>query len=273
MRDINLFKKIIQEELDNSAFDSLLGKQSSIREKSRLHSLSLPQSGAWLSADPIPALGLHLSSNAFRVALKYRLGVKLYESERKCPFCKPGTLDVMGDHAVSCHGCADMISGHDRIRDKTISACSGALFAPICEQKSLLPDNNSRLGDTFLPVWTAGQPAALDVTITSPLQSSLIINASEKSGFALSAAEDRKYEQYAQNCSEVGIQFIPLAFESFGGFSETARKTLKQIATLADNRNLQPAGLSVAFSRLSQSVSVTAIRGSVIILLLWDARL
>ena len=113
-------QRIIQEEPDNSAFHNLLGKQSSIREKARLHSLSLPQSGACLSADPIPALGLHLSSNEFRVPLKYRLGVKLYESERKCPLCKSGTLDVMGDHAVSCNGRADMISRHDRIRDKII---------------------------------------------------------------------------------------------------------------------------------------------------------
>ena len=131
------------------------------------------------------------------------------------------------------------------------------LFFPISEQKSLLPDNKSRQGDIFLPVWNAGQPAVLDVTVSSPLQSSLIINGSEKSGFALSAAEDRKYEHYAQSCSEVGIQFIPLASETFGGFSETVRKTLRRIATLADNRNLQPAGLSVAFSKLSQSVSVT----------------
>ena len=94
----------IQAELDNSAFDNLLGKQSSIWEKARLQSLSLPQSGAWLSAAPTPALDLHLSSIEFRVALKYRLGVKVYENERKCPFCKSGTLDVMGDHAVSCHG-------------------------------------------------------------------------------------------------------------------------------------------------------------------------
>ena len=178
----------------------------------------------------------------------------------------------MGDHAVSCNGRGDMISRHDRIRDKIISACSGPILSPISEQKSLLPDNNSRPGNIFLPVWNAGQPAALDVTFTSPLQSSFIINASEKSGFALSAAVDRKYEQYAQNLSEVGIQFIPLAFETFGGFSETVRKTLKRIATLADNRNLQPAGLSIAFSRISQSVSVTAIRGSAIMLLARDAR-
>ena len=133
-----------------------------------------------------------------------------------------------------------MISRHDRIRDKIISVCSGAFLSPICEQKSLLPDNNSRPGVIFLPVSNAGQPAALDVTVDSPLQSSLILNASEKSGFALSAAEDRRYKQYAQNCSEVGIQFFPLAFETFGGFSETVRKTLKRIATLAYNRSLQP---------------------------------
>ena len=199
--------------------------------------------------------------------------VKLYQNERKCPFCKSGTLDAIGDHEVSCHCLGDMISCHDRIRNKIILACSGALLSPISEQNSLLADNNSRPGDIFLPVWKAGQPAALDVSVTSPLQSSLIINASEKSGFALSAAEDRKYEQYAQNCSEVGIQFIPLAFETFGGFSETVRKNLKRIATLTDNKNLQPAGLSVAFSRLSQSVSVTAIRGSAIMLLSRDARL
>ena len=82
----NPSQRKIQEERDNSSFDNLLGKQSSIREKARLQSLSLPQSGAWLSAAPIPALGLHLSSNEFRLALKYRLGVKLYENERKCPF-------------------------------------------------------------------------------------------------------------------------------------------------------------------------------------------
>ena len=200
----------------------------------------------------------------------------MYENERKCPFCKSGTLDVLGDHAVSCHGRGDMIFRHNCIRDKIIPACSGAFLSPISQQKSLLPDNNSGRylpGDIFLPVWNAGHPADLDVTVTSSLQSSFIINSSENSGFALSASEDRKYEQYDQNCSEVGIQFIPLAFETFGGFSETVRKTLKRIATLADNRHLQPDVLSVAFSRLSQSVSVTAIRGSAILLLARDGRL
>ena len=101
----------------------------------------------------------------------------------------------MGDLDVSCHGRGDMISRHVHIQDKILSACSGALLSPICQQKTLLPENNSRPGEIFLPVFDAGHPAAMDVTVTSPLHSSLIINALEKCGFAQSAAEDRKYEQ------------------------------------------------------------------------------
>ena len=90
----------IQEELDNLAFDDLLGKQSFIREKARSQPLSLPQSSAWLSASPILAVGLHLSSNEICAALRNRLCFKMYDNERKCPFCKSGTLDVMGNHAM-----------------------------------------------------------------------------------------------------------------------------------------------------------------------------
>ena len=61
---------------------------------------------------------------------------------------------------------------------------------------------------------------------------------------------------------EIGIQFVPLAFESFGGFSDLVRRTLKRMALLGDNRNFQPAGLSIAYNWLSEGVSVTLMRGS-----------
>ena len=58
-----------------------------------------------------------------------------------------------------------------------------------------------------------------------------------------------------------------MAFESFGGLSELVRKTLMRIALLSDNRSLYSAGLSVAFSRLAQTVSVTLMRGNAIMLI------
>ena len=260
----------IQGALDDAAFSDLLDNQISSWEKTRLLSLTLPQSGAWLFAPPIPSLGLYLQPSDFRVALKYRIGVPLYIEERNFPYCQNGRLDKLGDHALSCYDRGDMISWHDRVRDRIFAACSIANLAPVCEQKNLIPDNNSRPEDVYLPSWSAGQPSALDVTITSPLQPNLFSDAARRCRFALTNAEKRKYEQYAQKYATICIQFVPLAFESFGGFSDMVRKTLKSIALLADNRTFQPAGLSIAYNRLSQGVSVTLMRGSATMLIARD---
>ena len=191
--------------------------------------------------------------------------------KKKCPYCKTGSLDTLGDHADACDGRGDMILRQDRLRNKIFLTCSSANLSPVCEQKNLRPEINSRPAGVFLLCWSAGQPAAPDVTITSPLQPSVISNAARKSGFALRVAEDRK--QYSQQCANIGVQFIPMAFEPFGGLSELVRKTLKRIALLIDNRSLYSAGLSVAFSTLAQSVSVTLMRGNAIKLIARSAAL
>ena len=243
------------------------------KEKARFLSLSLPQSGAWLSAALIPVLGLHLLPNEFRAAVMYRLGAPIYEKEKKCPYCKTGSLDTLGYHAVACHGRGDMISRQNRLRDKIFSSCSAGNLSPVCGQKNLIPETISRPGDMYLPCWSSRQPAALHITNTSPLEPSIISNAARKSGCALRAAEDRKLEQYSQQCANIGVQFITMAFQSFGGLSELVRKTLKRIALLTDNRILYSAGLSVAFSRLAQLVSVTLMRGNAIMLIARSAEL
>ena len=144
-------QKKIQEAIDTDKFSELLRSQSSKREEARLQSLCLPQSGAWLAAPPVPALGLHLSPCEFQISVKYRLGIAVYEGERKCPYCRSGILDIFGDHAIICHGRGDAISRHDRIRDRIASACSAANLSPVLEQRNLIAGNSSRPGDIFLP--------------------------------------------------------------------------------------------------------------------------
>ena len=229
---MELFKHISRQIME-------LLNQSSNREKARLQSLCLPHSGAWLAAPPVPALGLHLSPSEFQISVKYRLGIAVYEDERKWPYCRSGTLDIFGDHAVIGTGRGDAISRHDRIRDRFASACSAANLSPVIEKRNLIAGNGSRPGDIFLPSWKSGRPAAPDVTVTSPLQPNIINHAAEKSGYAIEAAEERKYAQHEKNCSEQGFLFVPLAVESLGGLSVTLKKALKRIALLADSRNYQ----------------------------------
>ena len=55
------------------------------REKARLGSLSLPHTGDWLNCAPIKSLGLHLRPSEFVLAVKYRLGLPIYDAEGPCP--------------------------------------------------------------------------------------------------------------------------------------------------------------------------------------------
>ena len=145
----------IQEVRSEVALNKLIENQTSEREKARLLLLSLPRSGAWLLAVPIPAFGLHLLANEFRAALKYRLGASIYEKEKKCPYCKTRSLDTLGDHAVACQRRGDLIFCHNPLRDKIFSACSAANQSPVCEQKNQIPETNSQSGDVYLPFWSA----------------------------------------------------------------------------------------------------------------------
>ena len=78
-------------------------------------------------------------------------------------------------YAVSCHGCGDIISRNDRVRDAKMAACSRpGVFAQFFTRTT----------------------AALDVTITSPLQVSLISDAARTGGFALTLAENRNIGQF-----------------------------------------------------------------------------
>ena len=108
--------------------------------------------------------------------VKYILGIAVYGDERKCPYCRSG----IRDHAVICHGRRDPISRHDRIRDRIASACSAANLSQVIEKRSFIAGNSSRPGNIFKPSWKSGRPAALDVTVTSPLQQNIINYEAEK---------------------------------------------------------------------------------------------
>ena len=116
---------------------------------------------------------------------------------------------MIGDNAFSCHRRGDNVSRHVKVRDTIMAACSSANLYSVCEKKHLLPENNSRPVDVYLPSFIAGQPAALDVTITCPLQASFISEAARTCGFAPTLTEDGKIGHYNQKCSYMGSTSDP----------------------------------------------------------------
>ena len=58
----------------------------------------------------VRALGLHLRPREFIVAVKYRLGVRVYTETGPCTACGDDS-DAYGDHAVEC-GSEDLQAQH-----------------------------------------------------------------------------------------------------------------------------------------------------------------
>ena len=167
--------------------------------------------------------------NEFRICAKYRLGVPVYDTERKCPFCKAGVPDIYGVHAIACHCRGDAIARHDRIRDKIVCACSSENLSPVVEKKNLMPERQLRPGDIFVPTWKAGKPATFDVTVTSSLQKKSFTNAATKAGYALDGADEQEYCLHDNNCSKMGITFVPVPIEVLSGISATFKKNSQAV--------------------------------------------
>ena len=107
---------------------------------------------------------------------------------------------------------------------------AAAVLNPVKEGRFILPGNDRRPADIFLPNWAEGRDAALDVTVINPLQQATVVEAATTPGHSLDFAFDRKMRGAADDCQRQGVAFIPLAFESLGGWHKTAEVQVKRIA-------------------------------------------
>ena len=219
-----LKQKVVSAKIDLAHKGLLLSRVEETgdeREIARLSSLCLPQAGAWLNCTPLPALGLHLRGSEFVVACKFRLGLPIYDQPGPCPNCGRES-DVLGDHSLVCGTGGERIVRHNAVRDAIFDTAAAAGLAPLREGRALLPGNNRRPADVFLPHWAGELDAALDVTITHPLQDATRAGAATTPGHAMQVAFNNKCRGTEELCREQGIKFIPIVAESLGGWHKVA---------------------------------------------------
>ena len=152
----------------------------------------------------------------FRVCLKHWLGLPQSSVDEVCPSCTR-VADRYGDHHVGCDGDADRLFRHNALRDALFSAASSAALAPRKELPNLVAGSQSRPADIFLPVWTNGRGAALDVTVVCPLQKKLVARAAVNPGHALTYGRERKNQKHRADCQGAGVDFVPMVVEALGG--------------------------------------------------------
>ena len=224
-------QKYLSGKLDDRVFNMLLNS-SSVADKARLLSVSSPHAASWLSVVPSENLGLHLDPPVFQVAIKWWLGLDTSEGSQ-CALCPGSTLDHLGHHAVTCKYGGDVVSRHNRIRDILVETCRQAHIGVKVEVGNNLSRDHSktRPADILLPNWFLGRTAALDVSITSPLNPVTLLEAGVSATAAAQATEARKHKANDPKCSELGWVCVPMVVETYGAWGKEATAIISSVAS------------------------------------------
>ncbi|KAL5470985.1 hypothetical protein EMCRGX_G029055 [Ephydatia muelleri] len=146
--------------------------------------------------------------------------------------CVEIALDPLGHHAVSCKRGGDVVSRHNKLRDVLTEFSRRAHLGVQVEMGSNVTPNHShtRPADLLVPNWVLGKPAAFDLSVTSSLNPTIILEASETTGAAARTTEQRKHCSNDAKCDELAWVCVPLVVESYGAWGKEALESISQLA-------------------------------------------
>ncbi|KAL5497160.1 hypothetical protein EMCRGX_G013584 [Ephydatia muelleri] len=171
-----------------------------------------------------------------------------------CAYCPDKALDA--HHAVTCKFGGDVVVRHNALRNAIFDFCKRALLNPKLETGAGLGHERrlTRPADILIPSWSNGdKPAAIDVSITSPLKSNILSEAGVVAGAAARQTEERKHTCNDTICSELGWKCVPLVVETFGAWGRTAGQFFGELASrlAAQSHSSKTTMLNNIYGRLS----------------------
>ena len=170
---------------------------------------------------------------------------------------------MISDHSLGCPKTSDRIARHNLLRDVLFDTAASADLGPTKEEKNLLPGTIAR-PDVTIRRWSNGKDGAIDVTVTSPLCPSNVVEAAAEAGGALVKAYNRKMKDTAEACRHEGIAFLPFAMETLGGLHPGAVAIARQLAAaLARCKGVEE---SVVTSQLFGRLSLTLMRANAVMI-------
>ena len=191
------------------------------------------QSSSWLPVTPSLALGLDLEPNELHASVRWWLGLDT-SGGSLCPVCSQKALDPLGHHATTCTHGGDVVTRHNLLRDVVANLFRQAHMGVTVEAGYGLTHDNSRSrpADVLVTRWEKGLPAALDITVTSPLTPAILDESCSTAEVAAVAAESRKHVAKDSKCFEPGWSCVLLAVETYGNWWMEAQETFSRLTSL-----------------------------------------
>jgi hypothetical protein len=249
--------------LDKIDLARYLASRSGQADRARMLSLQLPHALDALNVAPDASQNMKMENLICVAYFLFVLG-RCEHAGATCPVCTRETLDRSGHHAVA--GCP---RGRHRVRRHNgLSEIVGEHLAladfTVTKDRAIVIDANNppRPADLLVTRFINGQDVALDVSVTSPLQSQLLSHAAREQGHAIKLREAQKRTKYEAACLRQDVVFLPIVAETYGGWSEVATTTFERII-MAEAAELNKKSWRVRrrfYGRLSVSMAIHSAR-------------
>jgi len=228
---------------------------SDARGAQRLRRAAQPHACGFITAVPSDEDGKDtlLRPRNFRIAVAYRLGMKVLDEDIPCPLCKQ-IINTFGDHATCCTKQGDLIVRHNSLRNLVEDFASDGMLSPVLEKEGILGNTTGRRpGDVTIQRWAEGKGLAVDVAVTSPLAATYV---SKKEPCEWYAAT-QKHGKYDVSFEGTDYFFGAMVFETLGAINTEGEEILKQLFRFAA-KHLGRGVYFVLRTRLGQSVVQSA---------------
>ena len=180
-----------------------------------------------------------MSTSEFRIALKLRLGIAFNALLPRC--CCPQQTPICA-HAVHLFSCNEMKTfvemRHNALQHDLMQMGLHGAVRVIDSGLGGMINRDGRKGDLlFAGMGRNNTDLIIDLTVANPCSAAYLAHSSYIEKYALGLLEERKFTKYAEDYREIGVDFIPLAFEMFGATSDLFINFFKRLARLAADVN------------------------------------
>ena len=237
-----------------STSQRLLDNAADEEERARLLAVMTRESGAWLRALPVTALGLRMDDNTLRIAVGLRLGTPVCGAHQ-CQHC-PALVNNLGRHTLSCRRSEGRHQRHTALNDIFKRALSAAHIPSRLEPTGLLRADGKRPDGVTLTPWKSGRLLVWDATCPDTFAPSYRAHATVEPGRVAAGAEDRKEEKYRDLPSS--HMFCPISIETMGAMGPRSLTLVKEVG----RRIMAETGEAKSTDYLLQRLSIAVQRGN-----------
>ena len=192
--------------------------------RARLLASSQPESGAWVSAIPVPSLGTQMNPEELRIAMALRTGSKICVKH----LCKcRKNADEYGYHLLSCQFNEGRHPRHAAINDIIWRALRSAGLASTLEPVGLNRGDGKRPDGITTFAFSEGRNLCWDATCVNTFSETSVNDTAIEAGQAAAKAENAKRSKYPDLVRR--YRFEPVAIETSGVFGPSTRSIVNEI--------------------------------------------